>query len=786
MQLPPTFAVLANTDDNAHPYPEADMMPAGTDFEAVFSENVGDVLLSQIAQSTAAGDVEAEAGGGDLSLEPDPVHPALRQNILFNSEHMKARSLDEIRDPPNGPSGQHATVSHVPLATGQVGHRQEKKVTPGNSEKVTTRAFTPNTVGFDRPDGAGASGPLVVPVAQMVEDKLKHGRGVTSGVSIDGVFVTALQDDSLKPERTQKDPSAPALASAYVKVKQVAETNPEESKSDATHIAQGTGARRFVDHAPFLLFRTEATSMQVTEFSEFQPASKNALAMPAADVASNFEGASGRSAAPEPAGEDARGKGKSRDDFSPDAARSEARNESPPLGSGIGIATSGLVETSKKEGRDLLQEASRENSRPMHGIVRQSGREQMVHSNESAQATHTIQPQRTMVEARQESPARQDLFSGKIDAAMQTVGEPSPRWTRETQAQLKAGPDLGAAPVATDFETLPMPERKASVGGDLEIPATVGGNIQVRGMNSATNNSSELERAGEFLVAPDVQSQTPRGVSSQEPTSVAKTEAVLTEVGKVWEDRAENVPRTASYDRSKGEAEDLAPPDVLPRRRRIEIKREGETATPPLNRQAENLQPAHDASGTTHRTLSETTNDKGFDPNWRPDNAPVVGKEPTSGPAVLATSLPGSLTARSEIAHHAATQISHAIHHSGVHSVELHLRPEELGHVRLSMSGDQSALNVSLSVERADTLDLMRRHADVLGNELRRLGYGSVNFTFEGGGFTGRGDGGPQGEAAPRSAHNEMAHDQIATDTIQVNRPERPSRAADSGIDIRL
>ena len=62
--------------------------------------------------------------------------------------------------------------------------------------------------------------------------------------------------------------------------------------------------------------------------------------------------------------------------------------------------------------------------------------------------------------------------------------------------------------------------------------------------------------------------------------------------------------------------------------------------------------------------------------------------------------------------------------------VELTLDPVELGRVRfaLATSGDQ--VQVTLSVERPETLDLLRRHAEDLRAEFRAAGFGGAALNF--------------------------------------------------------
>ncbi len=126
-----------------------------------------------------------------------------------------------------------------------------------------------------------------------------------------------------------------------------------------------------------------------------------------------------------------------------------------------------------------------------------------------------------------------------------------------------------------------------------------------------------------------------------------------------------------------------------------------------------------------------------------------------------------------------ALQIAEVIRASGERAVELRLQPEELGRVQLTMSQDATgALTVSLNVERAETLDLLRRNIDLLGADLRELGYESVDFSFSGDG-TG-GDASPDGESrpGPRSGG-------VTQETPESILPSRRTTAGD-GIDLRL
>lgn len=107
--------------------------------------------------------------------------------------------------------------------------------------------------------------------------------------------------------------------------------------------------------------------------------------------------------------------------------------------------------------------------------------------------------------------------------------------------------------------------------------------------------------------------------------------------------------------------------------------------------------------------------------------------------------------------------------------VEIALRPEELGRVRMMLSTSEAGITVVITSERADTLDLMRRHIDQLSQEFERLGY--MNAAFQ---FNREDDKG----AADRSSSDGGSHSGVEID--EPARPTPTTRLALSGLDLRL
>lgn len=78
-----------------------------------------------------------------------------------------------------------------------------------------------------------------------------------------------------------------------------------------------------------------------------------------------------------------------------------------------------------------------------------------------------------------------------------------------------------------------------------------------------------------------------------------------------------------------------------------------------------------------------------------------------------------------------AVQLSEAVRSSDGDSISIRLDPEELGAVRMKLNHSDGQITVSISAERPETLDLMRRHVDQLAQEMRGLGYASMRFDFQ-------------------------------------------------------
>lgn len=139
---------------------------------------------------------------------------------------------------------------------------------------------------------------------------------------------------------------------------------------------------------------------------------------------------------------------------------------------------------------------------------------------------------------------------------------------------------------------------------------------------------------------------------------------------------------------------------------------------------------------------------------------------------------------RIDIPRHLAAQLQEVIRAMPDRPIDISLRPEELGRVRLSIAASEAGVTLNVLAERPDTLDLMRRHADALVRELTDLGFASVNLAFEQGTESGFGDDDSSGEGSGSTTHLSLdaADDAENSTAIALNSGLDSSRALDKRI----
>lgn len=123
-------------------------------------------------------------------------------------------------------------------------------------------------------------------------------------------------------------------------------------------------------------------------------------------------------------------------------------------------------------------------------------------------------------------------------------------------------------------------------------------------------------------------------------------------------------------------------------------------------------------------------------------------------------------------------QISGAMSAGQENAVELTLTPEELGRVRMVMSGSDEAITVTIHAERPETGEMIRRHAAALEQELRAVGYSEISFDFA------DQSGGHQKAPLREERYPYATNDGPATQPT-VDTPHQVARHGD-GLDLRL
>lgn len=169
-----------------------------------------------------------------------------------------------------------------------------------------------------------------------------------------------------------------------------------------------------------------------------------------------------------------------------------------------------------------------------------------------------------------------------------------------------------------------------------------------------------------------------------------------------------------------------------------------------------------------------------------PDGA--VDPAAQTGAALAASPVPPALEAdgprqpppAAAAAAHLAQQLATAVRaYPG--GVEVALHPVELGQMRIAMDQQAQDMIVTLSADRVETLDLMRRHVDVLAQEFRDLGLGNCTFRFAQDGERRQGQAAPETTPAPAGAADFT--DANAGPVALAGRMPAP---AAGGLDLRL
>lgn len=121
---------------------------------------------------------------------------------------------------------------------------------------------------------------------------------------------------------------------------------------------------------------------------------------------------------------------------------------------------------------------------------------------------------------------------------------------------------------------------------------------------------------------------------------------------------------------------------------------------------------------------------------------------PSSEPATIAAALPGGAVP-SAVTAAVATQIAQLLSGSSdADSVTIRLDPPELGLLDIELVFESNRVTATLTAERPETLEMLRRHTDMLQRDLAASGFAGADIAF---GDRRPGEGGHQqpGDAQP-------------------------------------
>ncbi len=139
---------------------------------------------------------------------------------------------------------------------------------------------------------------------------------------------------------------------------------------------------------------------------------------------------------------------------------------------------------------------------------------------------------------------------------------------------------------------------------------------------------------------------------------------------------------------------------------------------------------------------------------------------------------PATQAARAEITRAISGQMAAAIQvRAGSGTIEIALSPEELGRVSITLNGREDGMVLTITAERPETLDLMRRHLAVLEAEFQSLGYGDISFDLS------TSDDAQDDTANPKAKDYGPSH---STEPDAPNAPILPRNLSGRGIDMRL
>ena len=173
-------------------------------------------------------------------------------------------------------------------------------------------------------------------------------------------------------------------------------------------------------------------------------------------------------------------------------------------------------------------------------------------------------------------------------------------------------------------------------------------------------------------------------------------------------------------------------------------------------------------------TIGDATSSDGHVDLSGPPLAPEI--EGRSGPASQYRASGGPVQS-AQVLSQVSQQLAQILTAGDGSVTEVRLDPEELGHLRIAFSTRDGVMHISLSAERWETLDLLKRHAGELSLSLSDMGFGAHEFSFS------------QSHAEPEHSEHETSRQNYVTADAEMPLASQTITTIvlpSDGIDIRL
>lgn len=122
----------------------------------------------------------------------------------------------------------------------------------------------------------------------------------------------------------------------------------------------------------------------------------------------------------------------------------------------------------------------------------------------------------------------------------------------------------------------------------------------------------------------------------------------------------------------------------------------------------------------------------------QPSSVSLKPYEIVGGPSLPETPRSMISNGSMELARSVSSQLRSQISNVSSEGFDIALRPVELGNVRLALLANEVGSTLVIHAERAETLELLRRHIGILEQDLKAMGHENLSLRFSNGSFSGQ------------------------------------------------